>query len=115
MTYPSDYFPDRDGYITSNGSGDKPLSDLEFLHKALESVRGVSGLAHVTMFGAHGVCALGALVRRNGGCVTLQGPLPRMLQQFNDSMPEASPQERRDRVILWLNEQLTSRIISEHI
>jgi len=93
----------RSGHVTP--SNDPAISPREFLERALKAIKRRRGLIHGTWNDSGRVCALGAF----GGCndgVTIPGELATQLQEFNDSMPRATPVTRRKRVIAWIERRL---------
>lgn len=99
--------PNRPGYLSYAPFNSVALTDKELLEKTLAAVKRRRGLIHGDMKQQSRVCALGALAASSaGGEVTVQGALPRLLQEFNDSMPRVSPATRRLKVIEWLEKRI---------
>lgn len=98
--------PGRSEYVGPAGSSDVALTDREFLEKSLADIKRRRGLIHGDLNDGGRVCALGALAKACGGTVTVTGCLPREMQEFNDSMPKATPAKRRERVIQWLEKRI---------
>lgn len=99
--------PGRSQYTSFAGPRDKALSEREFLTKTLAAVKRRRGLIHGDLMDGKRACALGALAASCGGSVTVAGETPRKLQEFNDSMPKATPAVRRLRVIEWLEKRIS--------
>jgi len=79
----------------------------EFLKKTLSAVKSRRGLIHGSMVDHGRVCALGAFAKKHDNCcVDLR--LAEEIQEFNDSMPKASPKTRRAKMIRWLEEKLAA-------
>lgn len=82
------------------------ISPHAFLTKALAAIKRRRGLIHGHWDDdGQRVCALGAFGKRNVGTV-IPGELATKLQQYNDSMPKASPATRRAKVIRWIERKL---------
>jgi hypothetical protein len=100
------FSPNRPGYVSYAPRNAVALSDREFLEKTLTAVKRRRGLIHGDMTQRSRVCALGALAVACGGEVCVSGMLPTDLQKFNDSMPHATPERRRLKVIAWLEKRI---------
>jgi hypothetical protein len=89
---------------------DRLLSDVEFLEKALAAIRRRRGLIHGTLKDRHSgrVCALGSMLGDWEG-ICAPGDLCLKLQRINDSVPKATPEARRTKVIRWLERQIKQR------
>lgn len=96
----------RSGHVWPASWNDKALSDREFLEKTLAAVKRRKGLIHGALIENSRVCALGALAVLCGGEVTVQGDLPQELRALNDSVPKATPAQRRQKVIKWLEARI---------
>lgn len=82
------------------------LPDRDFLEKALAAIKKRRGLIHGSLDDHGRVCALGAFALKNkDACINVE--IAEALQKFNDSMPKASPEVRRAKVILWIEKRLT--------
>jgi hypothetical protein len=84
-------------------------SDAVFLAKTLEAVKSCSGLIHGQLENGGGVCAIGALavaLQWEGSEICVEPEILERLQAINDSMPKASPAERRLAVIAWIEKKL---------
>lgn len=98
-------FDAREGHIGS--SAKEPIPDRQFLEKALAAIKKRRGLIHGSMEDHGRVCALGAFASKHDNtCISLK--LAEALQEFNDSMPKASPEVRREKVIRWLEKKLAA-------
>lgn len=90
-------FEARAGYISDAGFK-VPMPDREFLLKALAAIKRRRGLIHGSMKDHERVCALGAFASKHDhSCINAR--IAEALQTFNDSMPKATTQTRRARVI----------------
>jgi hypothetical protein len=96
----------RRGYIQS-GIFRQAIPDREFLEKTLAAVKKRRGLIHGSMTEHGRVCALGAFAAKHDNtCV--HKAISEALQEFNDSMPEATPKVRREKVIRWIEKRLAA-------
>lgn len=95
----------RPGHITP-AWGRSAIPDREFLEKTLAAIRKRRGLIHGSLMNGGGqVCALGAFAKMHDNtCINLD--IAEQLQAFNDSMPKASKQTRRAKVIKWIEQRL---------
>jgi hypothetical protein len=81
------------------------MAPAEFLEKTLKAIKRRRGLIHGAWNDSGKVCALGAFGSCHDGAV-VPGELATQLQQYNDSMPLASPATRRKKVIAWIEARL---------
>lgn len=92
-----------------NSDGLRILTPLVFYKRSLSAVKRQEGLIH-GHFKNGGVCALGALAdaitARKGKDVCLSEWMALSLQQVNDSVPDATPKQRRAVVIRWLERKI---------
>lgn len=93
----------RAGYVEY--SQDPAISPKEFLEETLKAIKRRRGLIHGSWREGSRVCALGAFGACHNGAV-IPGDLATELQQYNDSMPKASPEKRRAKVIEWIEKRL---------
>lgn len=90
----------------------------EMLQIFRTAVAGQTGLTHGELRSPDGtVCALGAFLDALGGRINISQhllPLMEQLQQYNDSMPWATPQERRDAVLAFIDAKIVERNMPSH-
>jgi hypothetical protein len=99
-------FEARAGYISS-GLFKTAISDRAFLERTLVAVKARRGLIHGSMVDHGRVCALGAFAAKYPDTCVRIG-IGEALQEFNDSMPRATPEGRRVKVIRWIEKQLAA-------
>ena len=97
----------RPGNIVPGSAFDRLLTDREFLEKARKAIHRRRGLIHGKLRDGHSrrVCALGSMLGQFVGC-SAPTELAAELQAVNDSVPKATPEKRRMKVLAWIDDKL---------
>lgn len=90
---------------TASPFSDSCVSVKEFYQEALAAILEVDGLIHGKLNEGKDVCAVGAVnaaCKKNRMGIVASREVITALQQVNDSVPDASPAERKRIVVEWL-------------
>lgn len=85
---------------------DPMIPERVFLEKALIAVTEESGLIHGSGSDGYMRCAVGAAIHKFGAMTINDKHVANALQEFNDAMPDNTPERRRELVIAWIEERL---------